>query len=98
MTSPLEYHLAVLPEIELIKLSYESNRVGLGDEFLAELRLFLEAIVKNPRRFAIVKRDERIARMLRFPYLVRFRLLSERIRILSVIHSARNTGDWTRRR
>lgn len=94
----LEYHLAVLPEVELIKLSYESNRVGLGEEFLAELKRFVLSIVDNPKQFAISKRDERIARMFQFPYLVRFRLLKDRIRILSVIHSARQTGDWTRRR
>ncbi|WP_254509953.1 type II toxin-antitoxin system RelE/ParE family toxin [Anatilimnocola floriformis] len=99
MSVSLEYHAAVLPEVELIKISYEENRVGLGAEFLAELMKFLLAIADNPRRFAVVKRQERIARMFQFPYLIRFRILKDgRIRILSVIHSARVAGDWTRRR
>lgn len=98
MTVPLEYHAAVLPEIELIKLSYELNRTGLGDEFLDELKRFLLVIAENPRQYPVVKRDERVARMRQFPYLIRYCIVKERVRILSVIHSARHTGDWTRRR
>jgi len=48
---------------------YESQRAGLGDEFLAALRQRLEAIRSFPELNPLLYRDIRRAVVSRFPYL-----------------------------
>ena len=49
---------------------YESQRFGLGDQFLAALRERLEAIRDFPDASPIVYRSIRRAVVSRFPYLI----------------------------
>lgn len=49
---------------------YESQRAGLGDQFLTAVRERLEAIRRFPEANPIVYRDIRRAVVSRFPYLI----------------------------
>jgi plasmid stabilization system protein ParE len=76
---------------------YESQRAGLGDQFLAAVRERLEAIRNFPEANPVVYRDIRRAVVSRFPYLVFYVIKPQRITVLAVLHHARNPAVWPRR-
>ena len=76
---------------------YESQRYGLGDEFLVAVRERLEAIRKFPEANPVVYRSIRRALVSRFPYLIFYIVRPERITVLAVLHHARNPASWPRR-
>ena len=98
MIYSLEFHPAVSDEIEVLKLWHELKRSGLGDKFYAELLKQFGVITANPLIFAIVEADVRVARLKRFSYLIRYRLIGTRVRVVSVVHAARVKGRWKFRR
>jgi toxin ParE1/3/4 len=76
---------------------YESQRTGLGEEFLAALRERLEAVRRFPESDPILYRDIRRAVMSRFPYLIFYVVRPTRVAVLAVVHHARNPAVWPRR-
>ena len=73
---------------------YERERIGLGQQFTAEIDHLLGRLVKNPSLFPVVHRDIRKAVVRRFPYCVYFRVRAGGIVILAVMHTARRPGEW----
>ena len=79
--------LTVRPEAERDALDagswYEGERVGLGSEFLTELRATFSRIEEGPQRFPVVFRDVRRAILHRFPIGVFFIVEAERAVVLA---------------
>ena len=76
---------------------YENKRVGLGDEFLDSADKFFERIVTFPELYAIVMKNVRRGKLDRFPYVVYYRVLSDKIEIVAVLHGRRDAKVWKRR-
>jgi len=76
---------------------YESQRPGLGDEFLVSLRERLETIRGFPETFPVLYRDIRRAVVSRFPYVVFYVVQPTRVAVLAVLHQSRNPEIWPRR-
>ena len=76
---------------------YESQRAGLGDEFLRVVDQKLEAIRSFPEANAVVYRHVRRAVVSRFPYLIFYVAGANRIDVLAVMHHARNPIRWPSR-
>lgn len=76
---------------------YESQRPGLGDQFLAAVRERLEAVRSFPESNPIIYRDIRCAVVSRFPYLIFYVVRPTRIAVLAILHHARNPAVWPRR-
>lgn len=76
---------------------YEDESQGLGVAFLELAEQTLTAISENPLQFPLVHRDVRRALLKRFPYGVFFRVRSNGIRILAIMHLSRDTSRWQRR-
>ena len=76
---------------------YETQRPGLGEEFLAALREKLEAVRNFPESNPVVYRDVRRAVVSRFPYLIFYAVRPARVAVLAVLHHARNPAIWPRR-
>jgi plasmid stabilization system protein ParE len=93
----LVFHPEVQGEIVQGHDWYEEQRAGLGDEFVAEVEEVLAEITTNPARYGFADRDVREGLLTRFPYAVYYRVLSGRIRVLSVFHTARNPSGWQSR-
>jgi plasmid stabilization system protein ParE len=77
---------------------YEQESAGLGSAFLEVVEQTLEEIVENPFRFSVVFQDVRRALLKRFPYGVFFRLRDPRIRVIAIVHLARDPSRWQKRR
>jgi plasmid stabilization system protein ParE len=76
---------------------YESQRAGLGDEFLAALRERLEAVRRFPESSPVLYREIRRAVVSRFPYLIFYVVRPTRVAVLAVLHHARDPALWPRR-
>ena len=77
---------------------YEARRTGSGPEFLDEISVSYEAIEGQPRRFQTILDDIQMAVVHRFPYLVYFVALRNRVSVLAVLHARRDPQVWQRRR
>lgn len=76
---------------------YESQRPGLGDEFLAAVREKLEAVDSFPESSPVIYRDVRRAVVSRFPYLIFYVVRPAHVSVLAILHHARNPTVWPRR-
>ena len=95
------FQLNVRPEAEAEAQEaaqwYDQESPGLGQAFLEVVERSLRAVQEHPLRFPLVHGDIRRALLKRFPYGVYFRLRGTEVRILAVMHHARNPARWQNR-
>ena len=77
---------------------YETQRPGLGIEFILEFDAAVARVTESPEAYAIQHRGVRRILMRRFPYAVYFTFENPRIEIVAVLHqksesSARQSPD-----
>jgi toxin ParE1/3/4 len=95
---PIKFHPGASQDAHDARDYYESNREGLGDEFVNELILTLRRIGENPKLYALASKSVRIAPLHRFPYAVYYDEQDDRIWIAAVGHHRRRPGYWKNRR
>ncbi len=76
---------------------YEDREAGLGRRFLDAVQARLTTIVDRPLGYPLVLKDARRALLGRFPYSIYYRVLSEEVRGLGVLHQSRSPRTWQRR-
>ncbi|MGL4461615.1 MAG: type II toxin-antitoxin system RelE/ParE family toxin [Planctomycetia bacterium] len=76
---------------------YESQRTGLGFEFIADFQRSLVEIERFPESFTPVRKTIRRLQMNRFPYVVFFQIQTERIEVFAVVHMRRRPNTWRSR-
>ncbi len=69
---------------------YESQRTGLGMEFIAEIEAALQSLVRDPQRHTVYYRGFRRVFMHRFPYKLFYRLEGNRVIIFRILHARRD--------
>jgi plasmid stabilization system protein ParE len=67
---------------------YEEQQVGMGAEFSDALEKTITRIETMPEMYAIVLRGVRRAKLRRFPYLIYYRLLDDRIEVMGYCTAA----------
>jgi len=97
MTLPLDFRPEAVEEIDATFQWYEEQRAGLGEEFFSAFLQQLNRIQENPEGWAVLYRKVRACPMRRFPYVIYYRLLSDRINIIAVQHGHRHPRAWRRR-
>jgi plasmid stabilization system protein ParE len=85
-------------EFETAHRWYESQRQGLGDEFLDAAHELVSVIAEHSERFPIVHRDVRRAVLRRFPYSIFYRIKKGHLIVVACFHSKRNPAAWINRR
>lgn len=97
----MNYVLVFRPEVrQELKEAYnwyESQKLGLGNEFIDSTDEMLNRICLMPESYAVVYRDIRRAVMQRFPYAVYYRVVSNRVIITAIFHSRRDPKSWQAR-
>lgn len=73
---------------------YERQQPGLGYRFVESVTTELEAIRSAPHRRPTILDDVRIAILKTFPYLVFYRIRTDQVRVLAVLHSSRDPQGW----
>ena len=94
MTLPVVLRQSAIKELNSAYRWYESEREGLGREFLADFKQLAKSIEDFPQSFVRINDKIRRASLNRFPYMVFYRVESKRIIVLSVLHQARDPHTW----
>jgi plasmid stabilization system protein ParE len=97
MTRPLVVRRRAQNHIRAAYQWYESQRAGLGGEFLAALGEKFEHLRTFPEGGAVVYRNVRRAVVSRFPFLVFYVTGPKQTSVLAVLHHARSPATWPRR-
>jgi len=69
---------------------YETQRPGLGDEFLLEVRHAVELLAEHPERRPLYYRGFRRLLTRRFPFKLFYRLESDRVVVFRILHAKRD--------
>ena len=97
MSLPVTFHRAASAEFIEASAWYETRRVGLALEFMAEIDRCVSLASIQPLQFAVVREDVRRIVANRFPYSVYFRAEKYRIVVLAVFHGGRDPAIWQAR-
>ena len=76
---------------------YESQRVGLGEEFLGCVDASIESIRRFPDMYAIAFETYRRALVRRFPFAIFYEHSESVVTIYCVFHTSRDPNKWQRR-
>jgi len=88
------YHPAVQEELTQYAVFYEEQSEGLGKRFLDEYDQAVADIQHYPEAWALIEQPYRCHQLRHFPHGIIYRILSGKIRILSVMHLHRRPGYW----
>lgn len=77
---------------------YQSRREGLGLEFRQRFRQAMRLIREHPSAFPAIVDGVRWARTKQFPYKIYFLPDEDPIRVIAVLHGARDPDSWRTRR
>jgi toxin ParE1/3/4 len=73
---------------------YEEASPGLGLDFEAEVERSVQTIREHPERWPLREDGTRRYLIQRFPYLVIYSYLNERVWIIAFAHCKRRPGYW----
>jgi len=91
------FHPEAQQELNDAAIWYDDRREGLGDSFVDAVSAKVVDICKMPERFPIVHNNVRQAIIRRFPFAVYFRVVDDRVLVLSVFHASRDPESlWSR--
>jgi plasmid stabilization system protein ParE len=76
---------------------YETQRAGLGEDFLQRVDACIEGILRNPTMYATIHDTYRRALVRRFPYNVFYELTEDTLTIYGVFHTSQDPDKWRRR-
>ncbi len=76
---------------------YERNADGLGEEFLNEVDRTTRLILESPKAGVVLKGHTRRRLLRRFPYGLLYRIESEQIVVVAVMHLRRRPNFWENR-
>jgi toxin ParE1/3/4 len=97
MRFPIVFHPEVEGEVDEAYGWYERQRKGLGEDFLVAVEETLLQVRTLPLAHPTIYRNVRRAAPKRFPYGVFYRVHSDRIEIVSVLHSRQDAQRWKSR-
>ena len=90
----LEAESSVETDIEDALEWYEIEQLGLGVEFLEELRAAYLRILDGPFKYQELRSGIRRSLTRRFPYAVYFSVEGEVVLVLAVLQTARDPEEW----
>ncbi|MEA5470172.1 type II toxin-antitoxin system RelE/ParE family toxin [Spirulina sp. 06S082] len=76
---------------------YESQRVGLGQEFCSEIQGTINRIIAFPSGWLLLGGNIRRCQTRQFPYGVIYTVEKERILVIAVAHLHRKPNFWRNR-
>ena len=77
-------------DIREIVLWYNSQRMGLEDDFLAKLKEAATSLENDPYKYQVYSKEVRSVLVKQFPYRVFYRVSEDLITIVGVFHTSRN--------
>jgi hypothetical protein len=88
------YSLLIKPRAILLTKDayvwYETQKPGLGEEFLDELDGVYLKLETHPEYFGKVKKNFRQAALKRFPFVIVYEIIKTEVVVFAVFHTSRN--------
>lgn len=94
----VEIHPAAVRELERAQDWYLERNPEAAFRFNDRVWNSIAAVQRNPEIFAPFFRDFRRVVVVKFPYLVIFRLVGDVVSVVAVAHAKRKSLYWSRRR
>lgn len=69
---------------------YETQKHGLGEEFITELDSYFIKLQSHPEYFGKIRKNFRQAALKRFPYVIVFEIMKKEVVVFAVFHTKRN--------
>jgi plasmid stabilization system protein ParE len=91
------YHPDAEKELEQVEEYYDNIREELGDRFRDEIQVAISRILKLPNGWQPLSQVVRRCRLNTFPYGIVYRVKTDEIRILAVMHLSRKPNYWVDR-
>ena len=91
---PTGFHPEAADEAQAAVDWYAKRSIRAAQRFLEELEIAIAGIEQAPDRWPRFDGEARRVLLRRFPYLVIYRVLPDRIEILAVAHGRRRPGYW----
>src|SRR5205823_1401582 len=92
------WSVVLRPEAEADLLSardcYEQQRPGIGKVFAGAVDELISRLEATPRMYAVALLGVRRAKLRTFPYLVYYRVLSDRVEVIAILHGHRDPRTW----
>ena len=76
---------------------YETQRAGLGEEYLNCVDACIQGLQRSPEIHAKVHNDYRRAMVRRFPYVIFYEYEKDTVIIYCVFHASRDPDKWKKR-
>ena len=93
----LRWHGEAIAEADAVAAFYNEKQTGLAQRFLDALEETLHRIQRHPLAYRQVEGDIRKCRVTHFPYGVIYRMRSDFIEIIAVMHLRQSPGYWKQR-
>jgi toxin ParE1/3/4 len=94
----IQFHPLARAELYRVAEWYDVRRLGLGDQFFAEIDVAMAQMRDFPGAQPLIAHDCRRMLLDRFPYsLIYQQAGSETLLIIAVAHNKRRPGYWRRR-
>lgn len=97
MNLPLVFHDNVELELRSSYRWHERQRSGLGEDLLGEIRNCLDRIEHDPESLPVISGAVRFGLVKRFPFVIYFRVLADRVEVLAIVHGRRKSRVWRSR-
>jgi toxin ParE1/3/4 len=97
----LRFHAEARAEFLAAADWYGRERLGLGEDFIAEVGRALDTIRANPEAWPVLTHQGSVPLrrfvLARFPYGVIFTAVGEQLFVIAVAHGKRRPGYWRNR-
>ena len=99
MSYRLDIRPDALADIAQAAAWYEERQAGLGERFTREVIASADALLPNPLLYRLRHRrlGARWCFPANFPYRIVYRVTSETITVVAVVHAARRDRHWRQR-
>lgn len=95
--TPVDFHPAAMDEAVAARQGYNEIDPSLAEAFDQELELGVNSIALAPQRWTKHLYGTRMYLLHRFPYLLVYRALNNRVQMIAVQHGKRRPGYWKSR-
>lgn len=92
MSLAVEFRPEALADVVEARRWYEEQEPGLGERFVESLEEIVERILSMPRMYQVVDGGTRRGKLRKFPYLIYYRVVADRIEVLAVLQGAAIQG------
>ena len=94
MTASVRVRARAQRDLEEAAAWYETQRPGLGSEFLDEAQVAFGNVAKHPTAYPELYRATRRAVLRRFPFCVYYRISGDTVVVVAVLHGSRHPLRW----